>query len=706
MYEGASPNDVFLQWAFQPTQTALIRLLRSLFEEFGHDDLGWPDKAEQLRRLLRFLAVRIAWDKGKLEGADRTSPEAVLEKALTYPTNLSPDPEGRDLRLAKQFINSMPSVNLGIVDGGTLSQVLQMNGLTREMREQWKLFPTPADLAWQMVQAIPIQAVDENDLVVWDGTCGTGTLLVVAFERLRQLIGDHGISTQQVAEGIFGNDQEPLLADLTRINLDIAAGDIDGQPWNISTQDIVTHDADIFPRRPSIILGNPPFGASGKGEDYAINIIDKYLTILRPGGLISTIMPRTLLGATGRRARELRETLLNKLDIYEVWDAPQGFVPHTSSELAVISGRKRFPHDDTRSPITWKILDPRRKKAPMVEVISSPDVWIHTPQLSIEPPLLVKLRALLRHHPMLSDLMDGNWITQGITPGTAGRTDVLDHKEPEARPYLTGRTGMVPFSLSWRTSPRWIKYESPNIWRARRSHQALFAGRKVVLGRWASGGNPWVSRAAIDEEGLYPSEDFITIGPEPILSSEFICGLLNSTLINCWLKLVNPSRTIRVEACRSIPMPKDSDDESVHLVVEAAERITVLRRQYSPERESIPSYIQEEIIQATIALDQSVYDLYGIADPIRKAIGDFFDWYKKPRPGFDVYLKEAFVFNFPSPTSIFTEIQASRLRDLQELMIDGDLSKSEADELAQLVAGWQEAYIAHDQLILDKKAHS
>ena len=706
LYEGTSPNDVFLQWAFQPTQTVLKKLLRGLFEEFGNDDLGWPNKAEQVRLLLRFLAVRIAWDKGKLEGADRTSPEAVLEKALTYPTNLRPDPEGRDLRLAKQFVNSMPSVNLGIVDGGTLSQVLQMNGLTREMRENWKLFPTPADLAWQMVQAIPIKTIDENDLVVWDGTCGTGTLLVVAFERLRQLTDDHGISAQQVAEGILGNDQEPLLADLTRINLDIAAGDIDGQPWNISARDIVTHAADSFPRRPSIILGNPPFGASGRGEDYAINIIDTYLTILRPGGLISTIMPRTLLGATGKRARALRETLLNKLDFYEVWDAPQGFVSHTSSELAVISARKRLPQDNTRSPITWKILDPRRKKAPMVEVISSPDVWIHTPQLSIEPPLLVKLRALLGHNPTLSDLMHGNWITEGITPGPAGRAEILDHKEPEARPYLTGRTGMVPFNLSWQTTPRWIKYESPNIWRARRSHQDLFARRKVVLGRWASGGNPWVARAAIDDDGLYPSEDFIIIGPEPVFSSEFICGLLNSTLINCWLKLVNPSRTIRIEACRSIPMPKDSDDGSVHLVVKAAERIITLRRHCSLERESIPSHIQEEIIQATIALDHSVYDLYEIPDPVRKAIGDFFNWYEKPRPGFDVHLKEAFVFDFPSPTSIFTETQASRLRDLQELMIDRDLSKSEADEHAQLVAGWQDAYIAQDQLILNKKAHS
>ena len=599
----------------------------------------------------------------------------------------------------------MPSVNLRIVDGGTLSQVLQMNGLTKEMREQWKLYPTPADLAWRMVQAIPMQAFDENDLILWDGTCGTGTLLVVALERLRQLIGDDGISAQQIAKTIFGNDQEPLLADLTRINLDIAAGDIDGQPWNISAQDILANDADIFPRHPSVILGNPPFRASGRGADYAINIIKKYLTILRPGGLISTIMPRTLLGATGKGARELRETLINEFEIYEIWDAPQGFVPHASSELAVISARKRFPHENTRSPITWRTLDPRRKKAPMVEVISSPDVWGQTQQLSIEPPLLGKLRSLLRDHSELSDLMNGNWITEGITPGPAGRTEVLYHNEPGARPYLTGRTGMVPFNLSWRTNPRWIKYESPNIWRPRQSHQALFAGRKVVLGRWATGGSPWVSRAAIDDGGLYPSEDFIIIGPEPALSSEFICGLLNSALINCWLKLVNPSRTIRIEACRSIPMPKDSDDESVQQVVEAAERITTLRRHNSNERENIPSYIQEEIMQATVALDQSVYDLYRIPDPIRKAVGDFYDWYEKPRPGFDVYFKEAIVFDFPSPTSIFTGIQASRLRELQELMLDRDLSNSEADELDHLVARWQEAYIAHDQLILDKKDH-
>ena len=301
LYEGTSQNDVFLQWAFQPTQTALRKLLTSLFKELERDDTQWPSEAQQLRLILRFLAVRIAWDKGRLDGTDRTSPQALLDQALTYPTNLGPDPTGRDLRLAEHFVSSMPPVNLGIVDGGTLSQILQMNGLTKEMRDQWKLYPTPADLAWKMVQAIPIQVVDENNLLVWDGTCGTGTLLVAALERLRQSIGDDEISRRRIAGAIAGNDQEPLLADLTRINLEIAAGDIDGQPWDISTQDVLTRGAHNFQRRPGVILGNPPFKSLGRRPDYATDIINLYLNVLKPGGMISTIMPRALLGATGKR---------------------------------------------------------------------------------------------------------------------------------------------------------------------------------------------------------------------------------------------------------------------------------------------------------------------------------------------------------------------------------------------------------------------
>lgn len=700
LYEGTTSNDVFLQWAFQPTQKALKKLLVNLFKGFEDCGQEWPDKAEQLRLILRFLAVRIAWDKGKLGGAERTSAEAVLNAALTYPTHIHRKSRGRDLRLAEHFVDSMPPVDLGIVDGGTLSQILQMNGMTQAMRKQWKLYPTPADLAWKMVQAIPIERLDENNPVVWDGTCGTGTLLVAALDRLSQLNGDDAGSRQQIAAMISGNDREPLLADLTRINLAIAAGDIDGHPWDISTHDVLNPDATKFPNSPSIILGNPPFESFGKGNDYAIAIINTYLNKLKPGGMISTIMPRTLLGNTGWRASELRAKLLNKLEIHEIWEAPEGFVPHAGSEIAVINARKRFPSEDPHTPAIWKMLNPDRKKSALVDVVPSPDDWINTRQSRIEPPLLLKLRDSIGNHPVLSDLMSGAWITQGIDPKSKGREDVLDREEPGAPRYLEGRSGMDPFNISWGTRPQWIRYDSPNIERPRRSYQTLFKGRKVLLGRRATGGHPWVARAAIEEEGIYPSGDFIAIAPEPNLSCEFICGLLNSALINCWLKLVNPSRTIRVEACRSIPVPMNSADESVRSVVSAVKRITALRKYWTSEGPGDLASVQQEVIDATIALDRAVYDIYGIPEAIRVAIGDYYAWYDKPRPGFDRDSDGTTVLDIPSPASVFPASQASRLRELRELAVLRDLSESEADELLALAMEWEQAYIAHNRRAL------
>ena len=703
LYEGTPSDDVFLEWAFQPTEKALKKLLSGLLKGIELDDQGWPNKVKRLRLLLRFLAVRIALDKGKLDNIDRTSPQAILQKALTYPTKLRADPESHGLHLAKQFVDSMHSVNLGIVDGGTLSQIIQMNGLPKEMRARWRFYPTPADLAWRMVQAIPFEVVNEQDLFVWDGTCGTGTLLVAALERLRQLNGNDKSSGQWISSNIHGNDREPLLSDLTWINLEVAAGDVERQQWNISAQDVLTDSIDTFPGRPSVILGNLPTLATGRGPNYAINIISKYLSMLTPGGLISTIVPRTLLETKERSARDLGERLLNDLEIYEILDVPQRLVPHSNSELAVINGRKRDARETSRSPIAWKVLDADRKKTPMIGVISSPDVWFRAGRISIEPPLLVQLRDVLEGHSVLSDVIGSDKVIEGITPGSAGKSDVLNHKELEAVPYLTAHTRMVPFALSWDANPRWIRYTSPKIFRARRSQEALLEGRKVVLNRRTPGGHSWVSLAAIVEEGIYPSDQFVVIGPEPTFSCEFICGLLNSALMNCWLKLANPSQTIRIEACRSIPMPRDYSEENIQLVVKAVNRITMFRGQYLTGNADIPQYDEWELIKATLELDQAVYDLYEISDSLRNEVGYFYHWYGKPRPGFEVYPEGTLAFSLQSPDTIFTGQHASRLRKLQELRQEEELSESEEQELDDLATKWEKAYIAYNRMALDQK---
>ena len=150
----------------------------------------------------------------------------------------------------------------------------------------------------------------------------------------------------------------------------------------------------------------------------------------------------------------------------------------------------------------------------------------------------------------------------------------------------------------------------------------------------------------------------------------------------------------------------NSTDESVQSVVSAVKRITALRKYGAAERPGDPASVQQEVIDATIALDRAVYDIFEIPEAIRVAIGDYYAWYEKPRPGFDMESDGAAVLDIPSPAPVFPASQASRLRDLQELAVLRDLSESEADELCALAMEWQQAYIAHDRRALNKNSLS
>lgn len=696
LYESA-PNDVFLQWAFQPTEKAFRRLLKNLFDELIPEESSSVERIWRLHLLIRLLGVRIAWDKGKLGAPNRNSPEAILLESQRYPSETNSYGH-RELDFAQQFVDAMPPVNLRIADGGILSQVLQMHGLIKEVRDDWKLYPTPADLAWRMIQAVPMESIDDEELLVWDGTCGTGTLLVVAAEKLNQIANKHRKSDSQIQNKIYGNDMRPLLADLTRISLDAATGDFRGQQWNIANRDVLETAQDSFPVRPSVIIGNPPFEAIGKKTDYAVRVLETYLKLLKPGGVIATIMPRSILGVSGSGAHKLREQLLTNFELYEVWNIPQGYVPRVSSELAVICARKRWSDDEQRHATVWRTLDPQRKKAAMTNVVSSPSIWKKSSTNAIENPLLVDLRDLFDGNPTLSDQMHGIWISEGITPGAEGQKDVLSRVEPGAVPYLVGRTGMVPYHISEQLGPRWIRYQSPRLFRNRKASEPLFKSRKVVLTRWATGGSPWACRAAVDEDGRYPSENFIVIGPEPVISCEAIAGLFNTQLINCWITLANPSRTLRVQTYETIPLPRVFEVSSFSRVSQIVMDISHLVRIDATEI-SHDDHLKETIRHLTLEIDEAVYDAYSVPQQMRDRIKQFYRWYDKPRPGFDDSLVEEIDVGMPLPSEVFDDIQQSRLKFLQFLAIEKELTPSESSELNNLTSKWQEAYTAHENRI-------
>jgi len=305
---------------------------------------------------------------------------------------------------------------------------------------------------------------------------------------------------------------------------------------------------------------------------------------------------------------------------------------------------------------------------------------------------MLRLRARLKDFMSLSDLIDPRRVTQGITPGRAGSEDIIEEREPSSRPYLSGRTGMAPFYLPWLENPKWIRYASPKLHRARREYESLFQKRKVLLARWSTGGTPWAIQAAIDENGLYPSDGFISISPEPSVSCELIAGLFNSALINLWLTLANPSRSIRVMECASVPIPTTYHGQESQKIEALASELSLLRQELADGRgDREPIYKELEI--KTLELDEAVYDAYQVPEELRAQVGAYLAWYGKPRPGFNTPVVKERELKLPVPSEIFTDNHAVKMRLLFEARRERQLTPTEEEELENLVSRWEQAQV-------------
>ena len=691
LYEIGGTRDTFTEWAFQPTRDHLGKLLADVTQKSIPEHLDTDQTITYWRWLLRLLGVRIAWDKKWLPYESRTSTEELTNAAQRYPSPLESSPHLRGI--TEWFAEEFRSIDLSMADGGLLSNVLQTRGLLKQLRDEWKLHPTPPDLAWRMLEAIPLEAVPAEKRLVWDGTCGTGTLLVAAMDRLRQLDGYERDDAPRVTHHIRGNDKQPLLTDLTRLALDTASGRPDGPEWSIDSRDVLGFSVSQFAERPTVIVGNPPFQATGRRTDYAVTVIRKYIEILEPGGLLAVVLPRPLLGTSGREATQLRESLLEHFELFEVWELPQGFAPGVSSEAAVICARKRYPHETQAGAVVWRLFDSSRRdrrRELIANVIASPEVWLQSEAKSLEPPLMVRLRKELGECSRLSDYVPANLILQGIILGKEGRSDILSERESADRPFVSGRTGMEPFYLPWHEDPLWIRYNSPRLHRPRRESERLFQRRKVLIARRSTGGSPWAVRAAVDSDCLYPSDDFISVVPEPHVSCDLVAGLFNSVLINCWLRLANPARNIRVGECTSIPIPPRLDDRYTAMIESLASDLAVLRKSFARQIGD-PASLRREIGSKTLELDEAVYDAYQVDEDLRAEIAHYFVAFGKSRPGFDTPLVTHREAPPPSAEKVFSAQDQDKMRALFEARDDRGLNSEEASDLGELVARWERA---------------
>ena len=182
----------------------------------------------------------------------------LIEKLLSSEINLSPNP----------VMNGDGSVKHPGLDNHAMGTIFEelVRKFNEENNEEAGEHWTPRDAVKLMAKLIFLRIADQiesDSYLLYDGACGTGGMLTVAEDTLRQLAAEHGkeVATHLYGQEINAETYAICKADLLLKGEGAEADNIIGGPEHstLSNPAFRTREFDFM-------LSNPPYGKSWKSD--------------------------------------------------------------------------------------------------------------------------------------------------------------------------------------------------------------------------------------------------------------------------------------------------------------------------------------------------------------------------------------------------------------------------------------------------------
>jgi type I restriction enzyme M protein len=276
----------------------------------------------------------------------------LIEKLLDPSINLGPNP-------VKNNDGSIKHPGLDNHAMGTIFEEL-VRRFNEENNEEAGEHWTPRDAVKLMARLVflPIaEQIESGTYLLYDGACGTGGMLTVAEETLRDLAAKHGkqVSTHLYGQEINAETYAICKADLLLKGEGEAADNIVGGPeWS-------TLSNDAFPSREfDFMLSNPPYGKSWKSDQERMGgkdgIRDPRFVITHAGDAEYSLITRSSDGQMLFLAN-----MLSKMKPGTKLGSRLAEVHNGSSLFTGDAGQARAISDDGSSRMTgWKRSSPCR----------------------------------------------------------------------------------------------------------------------------------------------------------------------------------------------------------------------------------------------------------------------------------------------------------------------------------------------------------
>ncbi|HDL86017.1 MAG TPA: SAM-dependent DNA methyltransferase, partial [Candidatus Acetothermia bacterium] len=182
----------------------------------------------------------------------------MIEKLTSPEINLSPEPVLKTDGSIKH--PGLDNHAMGTIFEELVRRFNEDNN--EEAGEHW----TPRDAVKLMAKLIFLPVADEIEsgtYLLYDGACGTGGMLTVAEETLRQLAEEHG---KEVATHLYGQEINAETYAICKADL-LLKGEGDAADNIIGGPEYSTLSNDAFPSREfDFMLSNPPYGKSWKSD--------------------------------------------------------------------------------------------------------------------------------------------------------------------------------------------------------------------------------------------------------------------------------------------------------------------------------------------------------------------------------------------------------------------------------------------------------
>lgn len=499
--------------------------------------------------------------------------------------------------LIKKIYDSMnASINYKSVDHELLgyfyeTTLLQVDKVKADnLRKEFGIYYTPRYLSDEIINAIPIETLQPENRKVFDGSCGSGSLLISACKKLEKLLDEEDgfVRHNYLTNSIAGYDIDRFASEVARLSLLLYSLPY-GNRWNIKSADLVKI-TDYQEVTPTIILGNPPYeekrGNHVKSQK-ATDFLDRYMKWVSDDGFIGIILPESFM--QNDSAIETRKTLLNNFDIFEIWSLPGTIFENNCSTIVIIA--KKVLCSRAHGLTKVKILT--RNTSSISNYLVNRK-WDFTFYVDMQHLWRDDLKAKIYYSPIgniLKKIMQDNSVTlNDITSNITGLMLPSEYDGYSATPYYDWvpyisnaddfqkyymsdemMRGILYFNYEMSSADIEViksKYNYNGL-RLRKKSKSLYqASKKVLVKMSSTPGEINCISALIDDKKVFPSHSFFALvsNDEDFISSEVICALINSKIINAYVRMYCVKRTLTTDIIRSIPIPSFTVKQKEELI--------------------------------------------------------------------------------------------------------------------------------------------